>query len=218
LVRHYKVAAVWPARHAPIMTRTDGLFKGEGSRAVPRGVSKAWTVAAYRSSSVYRRELAKADPQGERRLAAVISHRFLTPTEPDPKHEILRKAVDLATCEGFRAKRAAFYAWQEGIIEDEIAADRALEEMEGLLEEYNKAISKAFNNALLKYAFTVIPIALGMTGAMIAGTTTGLVLAGSGGLVSMVKFWKFDRKPVIESGDLDAAAMIHDARKKLPLH
>jgi hypothetical protein len=197
------------------MTRQ--LIKDEFLPALPKGVSKAWTVAAYRSSKAYGRELAKADPNRQRKLAALISHRFLTPSEPDPKHEILKRAVDLATSKGFSDKRAAFYAWQEGIIEQDIADDKAIEEMEGLLKQYNEATRKAFKNVLLKYAFTVIPIALGMTGAVIAGATTGLVLAGSDGLVSMAKFWTFDRKPLIEAGDLDGAAMIHDARKKLPL-
>jgi hypothetical protein len=197
------------------MTRQ--LIKDEFLPALPKGASKAWTVAAYRSSNAYRRELAKADPNRQRRVAALMSHRFLTPSEPDPKHEILKRAVDLTTSKGFRDKRAAFYEWQEGIIEQEIADDKAVEEMEGLLKQYNDATRKAFKNVLLKYAFTVIPIGLGMTGAVIGGSTTGLILAGSGGLVSVAKYWTFDRKPVIEAGDLDAAAMIHDARKKLPL-
>lgn len=66
-----------------------------------------------------------------------------------------------------------------------------------------------------RYAFTVIPIGLAMAGAMIAKSDTGLAIAGSSGLVQLARFWKFDRKPVIEDGDLDAAAMVHDARKVL---
>lgn len=31
----------------------------------------------------------------------------------------------------------------------------------------------------------------------------------------MVRFLKFDRKPMIDAGDLDAAAMIHDGRQNL---
>ena len=65
--------------------------------------------------------------------------------------------------------------------------------------------------------FTVIPIGLSMTGAILAGKETGLVIAAASGLVQLTRFWKFDRKPAIADGDLDAAAMIHDARKVLSL-
>ena len=35
------------------------------------------------------------------------------------------------------------------------------------------------------------------------------------GLIQLTRFWKFDRKPVVDDGDLDAAAMIHDAGEVL---
>ncbi len=56
-----------------------------------------------------------------------------------------------------------------------------------------------------------------MTGAFIAGSDAAITLAGAGGLVQLSRFWQFDRKPVIADGDLDAAAMIHDAREVLQL-
>jgi hypothetical protein len=69
-----------------------------------------------------------------------------------------------------------------------------------------------------RYAFMAIPIGLTLTGALITGSEAGMVLVGAGGLVNLARFWRFDRKPVIEAGDLDAVAMIHDAREELPLH
>jgi len=53
---------------------------------------------------------------------------------------------------------------------------------------------------------------------VMAGPGPGLLLAGTSGLVELARFWKFDRKPVIDNGDLDAAAMVHDARKVVSLH
>ena len=51
------------------MTRE--LIKDEFRPALPKGVSKAWTVAAYGSSVIYQRELVvQADPKRERKLAA----------------------------------------------------------------------------------------------------------------------------------------------------
>jgi hypothetical protein len=197
------------------MTRQ--LIKEEFRPALPPGVSKAWTVAAYTSADAFRQENSAADPDRGRRLAALISHRFLTPTEKDPNHELLKKAIDLAKTPGFHRKREAFYEWQEGIIEENVSDEKAFEEMEKLLGELNEATRKAFSKVAERFLFTMIPIGLGMTGALVAGTKEGIVLAAAGGLVQLARFWRFDRKPVIEAGDLDAAAMIHDAQKALPL-
>jgi hypothetical protein len=75
---------------------------------------------------------------------------------------------------------------------------------------YGDATQKTFNDTVVKYVFTVIPIGLTMAGAVIAGAGPGLVIAGSAGLVELARFWNVDRKPVIADGDLDAAAMVHD--------
>ena len=147
----------------------------------------------------------------------LISHRFLTPAKPDPRHELLKRAIDLATKDDFRHKRARFYEWQEEIIEENISAEKAIEEMQHLLVEYNNATEAAFGDVVDKFLFMAIPVGLAMSGAILAGTTAPLVLGVAGGLVQMTRFCRFDRKPRIEAGDLDAAAMIHDARKKLPL-
>jgi len=40
-----------------------------------------------------------------------------------------------------------------------------------------------------------------------------LIAAGATGLVSVAAFAKFDRKPSIDAGDREAAAMIHDIHK-----
>ena len=196
---------------------TRALIKDEFLPALPPGVSKAWTVAAYPSADAFRREVSISDPDRKTRLATLLSHRFFTPVGSDPKHEMLKRAVDLATTDDFRRKRRRFYEKQEEIIQEEISDEKAIEEFEQLLSDYDKAIQKAFHNAIAKYAFTVIPIGLSMTGAILAGKETGLVIAAASGLVQLTRFWKFDRKPAIADGDLDAAAMIHDARKVLSL-
>ena len=56
---------------------------------------------------------------------------------------------------------------------------------------------------------------LAMAGAVLAGPGPRLVIAAASGPVELTRFWKFDRKPVIADGDLDAAAMVHDAREVL---
>lgn len=192
---------------------TRQLIKEEFRPALPP-VSKAWTVAAYTCAGAFHEDSSVERPQ---RLAALITHRFLTPADGDPNHELLRRAVELATTGEFRRKRARFYEWQEEIIEEDISDEKAIEELERRLKDYNESIQDVFKNVVARYAFTVIPIALTMAGASVASTTAGLLLAGAGGLVQLARFCKFDRKPVIESGDRDAAAMIHDARKRLAL-
>lgn len=194
------------------MTRE--LMKEEFRPALPRGVSKAWTVAAYRSADALREDI----PTDRRRqLAQLMSHRFLTPTGPDPDHEVLKRAVDLATTGDYRRKRSRFYEWQEEIIQENITDEKAIEELERLLVEYNEATRKAFRTVLERYVYTVIPIGLALTGTLLTGAEQGLMLAAAGSLVQVARFWRFDRKPNIAAGDLDAAAMVHDARKELDL-
>jgi hypothetical protein len=197
------------------MTRT--LLKDEFRPALPPGVSKAWTVAAYASTKAFQEDVPKSQGDRGTRLAVLLSHRFLTPTQSDPKHEMLKRAVDLAVTDDFRRKRSRFYEWQEDIIQEEISDAKAIEELEQILTAYNEATRKAFDEVVEKYAFTVIPIGLTVAGAVLAGPGPGLLIAGALGLVELTRFWKFDRKPVIADGDLDAAAMVHDARKLLSL-
>jgi hypothetical protein len=197
---------------------TRELIKGEFRPTLPAGVSKAWTVAAYSSADAFRRDVAITNPNRRTQLATVLSYHFFTPIKSDPKHEMLKRAVDLATTPAFRSKRERFYQWQEEIIQEDISNQKAIEELEQRLLEYNEATRKALRDVVAKYVFTVIPITLAMTGAVLAGPATGLVLAAASGLVELSRFWKFDRKMVIANGDLDAAAMVQDARKVLGLN
>ena len=194
---------------------TRDLIKNEFLPALPAGVSKAWTVAAYTSTRAFNQDV--ADPERRPRLAMLISHRFLTPAKPDPRHEVLKRAVGLASTDDFRHKRARLYAWQEEIIEENISDEKALEEMDHLLAQYNKATETAFGDVTDRFLFMAIPVGLAMSSALQAGTMAALVLGVAGGFVQTTRFCRFDRKPRIEAGDLDAAAMIHDARKELPL-
>lgn len=197
------------------MTRE--LLKDDFRPALPPGVAKAWTVAAYPSTDAFERDLAVSDADRRTKLAGVMRHRFLTPAQSDPKHEMLKRAVDLSSSSDFRKKRARFYAWQEQIIAEDISNEKAIEELDQLLNDYNQATRAALGAVVGRYVFTVIPIGLTMAGAMLAGPGAGLVIAAASGLIELARFWKFDRNPVIENGDLDAAAMMHDARKGLPL-
>jgi hypothetical protein len=84
--------------------------------------------------------------------------------------------------------------------------------------EYNEATRKAFGDVFWKYVFTAIPIGLTIGGAALVGSVPGLVVATAAGLVQLTRFWKFDRKPMIDNGDLDAAAIVKHARKEIKLN
>jgi hypothetical protein len=186
--------------------------------ALPGGVSKAWTLANYPSTQAFEHERDEVPEQRRPRLAAIIRQRFLMPAGPDSNGETLRKAVDLSATPSFRAKRAALFAWQENVIEEGIDDDTAVRELEAKLTEYNAAIRRAYRESTVpKFVFTILPIAFGMTSALLGHKLPGEVLAAASGIVSLTRFWRFDRKPVIAAGDADAAALVHDARDKLRL-
>jgi hypothetical protein len=196
---------------------TAELLKDEFSPALPKGVAKAWKVAAYGSAHAFEDDIRSIRPGTRRRLAAKIRTRFLTPAERDPDHEILKRAVDLVNTDAFRRKRSAFYAWQENIIEENIEDDKAIEELNQLLSAYNSATKKGFRTVKERFVFTILPVSLSLTGSILSHSSVPIILGAASAAVQLVRFCRFDRKPSISSGDFDAAAIIHDARKKLPL-
>jgi hypothetical protein len=196
---------------------TAELLKDEFSPALPKGVAKAWKVAAYASAHDFEDDIRSIRPGTQRRLAAKIRTRFLTPAESDPNHELLKRAVDLVNTDDFRCKRSAFYKWQENIIEENIEDEKAVEELSELLDAYNAATREGFRTVKERFLFTILPVSLSMTGAILSHSSIPIILGAASAAVQFARFCRFDRKPSISGGDFDAAAMIHDARKELPL-
>lgn len=197
------------------MTRQ--LIRDEFLPALPRGVSKAWPVANFASADQFREQLPNDTIGRNVHFALTMSHEFLTPIGKDINHDMLRRAVDLSTSDAFRGKRQAFYSWQEGIVEENISDEKAIEEMEQQLKALDEATRRAFRETITKYVFTLVPIGLALLGAHIEASEHARLIAGSAGIAELIRFWKFDRRRNISSGDCDGAAMIHDARKVLPL-
>ena len=159
------------------MTRQ--LIKEEFRPALPRGISHAWVLAAFSSAESYEADLTQNRTSNtQRQLAARIAHKFLTPKGPDTDQELLKRAVDLSMSDEFRRKRANLYHWQESVLRDELSEDKAIEELDSRLKQYNSAINKAFKDVYHKYAYTVIPITLAMGGAITYGTLPAIFLAG----------------------------------------
>ena len=198
---------------------TRDLIRDEFKPALPKGTSRAWAVAAFSSIQAYETTAVAIGREARKqRLAAQIAHCFLTPTSPDPDQQLLQRAVDLSASDSFRRKRSKLYAWQESVLADDLSDDKAIEELEVRLKQYNAAVAKTFKDAQYKFAYTVIPIGMALAGAIASGAFQSTVLAGAAGLVTMARFAKFERAPKVDAGDLDGAAMIHDAQRLLLNH
>jgi hypothetical protein len=190
------------------------LLGAEFLPKLPKGVSKVWAIAAYPSASAFRQDYTEdtRKRRGEM-LGLVLANRFLVPKASGKSDkDLLKQAVSLASRDDFREKRAKLYQWQESIIENDISDDKAVEEMDHYLEQYNNVVRKAVKEVYWKFAFTVIPIGLSIAGASLV---TPYMAAGAA--VSIAKFVKFDRKPVIKAGECSAAAMFHDVRKSFKI-
>jgi hypothetical protein len=152
--------------------------------------------------------MAESKEERQAQLAMVLTHKFLVPQKigkSDP--ELLKQAVALARRDDLQEKRAQFYKWQEDIIEQDITDTKAIEEMEAYLKQYNEVVRKAAKEVYWKYGFMVLNVTLGMLGA-----NFGEPISTATGLVNVLSFAKQDRKPRIEAGDCQAAAMFHDIR------
>ena len=194
------------------VTRT--LLSADMLPRLPKGVSKVWAVAAYPSANVYKKDYTReARKERQETLGLVLTQRFLVPKATGKSYrETLKKAVKLASRDDFKEKRAQLYRWQEQIIENDIPNDEAVEEMEQYLKQYNDVVNHAEHEVYWKFAFTVIPIGLS-----IAGATLVTPCMAAGALFSIAQFVKFDRKPVIQAGECEAAAMFYDIRKNFKI-
>lgn len=179
---------------------------------LPRSVTKVWALAAYPSLLSYQEDQpAQLKSDRQENLAMVLKRRFLVPESKNKSDdELLAQAVDLASRDEFKERRAKFHRWQEDIIEQEIPPKEAVAELEEHLKKFDAVVRKTNIETCLKFAFMAIPAAVGIA---TAGVGLPLVVAGASGLVSVASFACFDRKPKIDAGDCDAAAMIHDVQE-----
>jgi hypothetical protein len=143
-------------------------------------------------------------------LTIAIANRFLVP-QPEGKSnlQLLKEAVGLTDDADFRKKRQKLYDWQEDVIKRGISNEKALEEMAEYVNDYNQATEKAVNKVYVKFAFTLVPIAI----TALAGPLAPV--AGVGAIANLIRFWIFDRKPVVDAGKSEAAAMFHTVNEEL---
>lgn len=184
------------------------------ANVIPAG-SAAVLVAAYQSEADFRThftmERSEADTDRDQ-LAFLLSHRFAVPADTDPE-KALAQAIELARKSDFRKKRRELYEWQEAVIRERIPPQAAVKEMDRMVEGYNKAVEEAVHKVYYRFAFTIAGIALSLVAAPL-----GAPLATAGALLTMVRFATFDRKPVIDAGENQPAAMFHADKKIAEWH
>jgi hypothetical protein len=175
------------------------------------GITRVAMVAAYPSVAAAQKEWIENTEQARREtLTLALAHQLEVPKPKGKTYlELLEEAVGVANDAEFRDKRAQMYQWQETAIRDGIPNENALEEMAQYVHEYNTATKKAERDVYKKFAFTLIPVLV----TALAGPIAPAV--GVGAIANLVRFWIFDRKPVVEAGDSQAAAMFHTAQQEL---
>jgi hypothetical protein len=175
---------------------------------LPPGVTDVVRVAAYQSEADLRSHFkleAKPGVKEAETLGYLLAHRIAVPADVDPE-KAFKKAVKLAKeDEKFREHRQKLYQWQETVLREKVPPESAVQEMDQMVEGYNKAVEKAVKNVYYKFAFT-------LAGAALTIAAGGLFspLAAGGALLAVVQFAKLDMKPVVEAGDNAPAAMFHD--------
>lgn len=198
---------------------TARLLATELLPAAPAGIIRAAIVAAYPSVAAAQQEwVANPDQEQRETLTFALAHQFLI---PDPRGktdlDLLQEAVDLADNTEFRTKRAQMYKWQEDVIHMGISDANALEEMAQYVAEYNAATKGAVDQVHAKFAFTLFPIAITALAGLFDPTVLDPIAPAAGmvHIANLVRFWVFDRKPVVQAGDSQAAAMFHAAQWEL---
>ena len=95
------------------------------------------------------------------RLAAVIGREFLVPDDPSRGDEdLLREALDLSSERAFQRKRAAYWRWQDEVlnrstVRDQMGLSSAVEEMSDLIEDEKRIIRQTRVRLGVSCAFAV---------------------------------------------------------------
>ena len=123
---------------------------------LPKGVAKVWAIAAYPSVSAYDEDQISTTNVQREKLSMVLTYQFLVPEDRGKSDdEMLLEVVELSKRDDFREKRKNFHRWQESIIEEEIAPEKAVEELEEYLRQYNEIVMKATKETWWKFGFLV---------------------------------------------------------------
>ena len=175
------------------------------------------SMAAYPSYEAFAEDVSvrmggKSAAKKESHLAGVFGWEFLVPEEPKMSDlDLLRVTAELASDPSFKEKRQAFHDWRRKVANQGITDRAALEEMTRLIHEYNDLVRNSQIRTKTLNGFTVAGIAASLA-ASFAIPTAGLAGAFFGIGRFAAEKWMPGCEP---SPDQRAAAMFHDARKRL---
>jgi hypothetical protein len=173
----------------------------------PPGVSRVVVVAAYNSLTAMKEDFPVEQVDDHLSAQAyLLSRRLAVPDRPE--HVIIDECIALSKDEEFRRHRAELFDWQELAAARKWSPADTVERISEMTERYNAKVKSALGNVAWRSAFTLFGIGLGVAG----GVT---YMAGAAAALSLVRFAKFDRKPSIEAGSSQPAAMFHDVESKL---
>jgi hypothetical protein len=127
-------------------------------------------------------------------LGFLLGRRIAIPSDTNPTKALFR-AIKLAKNDEFKEKRRKLYDWQEDVIrkikEEKIDEEKALEEMDTLIKEYNLCVSKGKKKVYYKLAYTIGISALGIAGSFLNP------FASAAAILAVIKFVHTDRKPIL---------------------
>jgi hypothetical protein len=183
----------------------------------PPDVDHVVAVAAYRSERDFQRDVPLREARAERHetqaeLAFLLGHRLAVPKNTRNPHDALSEAIQLSRDNArFQERRRKLYEWQNDqirtIAEEGMLPEKAVNEMEQLVNDYNRCVEQATKERWYKFAFTVAAVAISLAGAALTPLSAG------GAFLAFAKFAKYDMKLNVQAGEAEAAAMFHDVSK-----
>jgi hypothetical protein len=173
----------------------------------PAGVDGVTIVAAYNSAAELLKDFPVTDARDHLSAQAyLLSRRIAIPDVP--RDVLLKKAIELSRDKEFTDARADLFDWQELAIARRWSPAETVARVSDMTNRYNRRVKEAAGDVRWKFAFTLYGIAVGFA-------TAGPVGAGLGAAVSLLQFVKFDKRPDIQAGRAQPAAMFHDIDERL---
>ena len=173
----------------------------------PPGVEGVAVVAAYNSLSALTQDFPVADVKDHVAAQAYSLSRRLAVRDL-PADVLVREAVKLSSDKDFRRRRSDLFDWQELAAARQWSPQETVERISDMSDRYNARVREAFGTVRWRFAFTLFGIGIGFA-------TGGPIGAGAAAALSLVQFVKLDRKPAIEAGSTQPAAMFHDIETRL---
>ncbi len=146
------------------------------SRVLPQDVTSVVTVAAYQSAHDFNAHfvLDKASADSNRAtLGFLLAQKFAVPGDKDPE-TALGKAIELSNDKAFREHRRKLYAWQDDVIGQGIPPQRAIQEMEEMVAQYNQCVERAVKTVYYRFAFAVAAAGLALAAAPLGAPLAGV--------------------------------------------